>query len=521
VNIAMLLDLIADSFGDRVALTDSQGSLTYGELRQLARTAGSELADRGAATLAFADVSSRAVPTALFGAAWAGASYAPLNFRLPVEALRPQIDRLDRPRTVASSELSSRLDRPSVVSTPAWWQAVGPADDGADAGSTGAVAYPDEPERAAVILFTSGSSGSPKAALLSHDNLLSYVMETVEFAGSGDDEALILAAPPFHIAGVAAVLSSVYSGRRLLPLSGFTPEGWLELARGHDATHAFLVPTMLARIVQCVESDPGLGAPSLRSISYGGARLAAPILERALALFPDVQFVNAYGLTETSSTIAVLGPEEHRQAQVSAAPEIRRRLESVGRPLPGVEVTIVDESGAALPAGARGLIRVRGPQVSGEYLDSEPSVDGAGWLATGDVGLVDESGYLYVEGRADDVIIKGGENLSPTEIEDTLLRHGAVQAAAIVGIPDPEWGESVAAAVVLVAPRGEPVSDELIDELTEWVRQHLGSLKTPGRIVVVDELPATATGKVLRRVVRDQMIATGPTGEGRTLGQPN
>jgi acyl-CoA synthetase (AMP-forming)/AMP-acid ligase II len=517
VNIAMLLDLIADSFGDRAALTDSQGSLTYGELRQLARTAGSELADRGAATLAFADVSSRAVPTALFGAAWAGASYAPLNFRLPVEALRPQIDRLDRPRTVASSELSSLLDRPSVVSTPEWWQAVGPAGDG----STGAVAYPDEPERAAVILFTSGSSGSPKAALLSHDNLLSYVMETVEFAGSGDDEALILAAPPFHIAGVAAVLTSVYSGRRLLPLAGFSPEGWLELARDHAATHAFLVPTMLARIVHCVASDPGLGVPTLRSISYGGARLAAPTLERALDLFPDVQFVNAYGLTETSSTIAVLGPEEHRQAQVSEAPEIRRRLESVGRPLPGVEVAIVDESGAALPAGTRGLIRVRGPQVSGQYLDTEPSVDGAGWLATGDVGLVDESGYLYVEGRADDVIIRGGENLSPTEIEDTLLRHHAVQAAAIVGIPDPEWGESVAAAVVLPPSLGGPAPDGLSDELTEWVRHHLGSLKTPGRIVVLDELPTTATGKVLRRVVRDQMMATGPADDGRTLGQPN
>jgi long-chain acyl-CoA synthetase len=517
VNIAMLLDLIADSFGDRVALTDSEGPLTYGELRQLARTAGSELADHGAATLAFADVSSRAVPTALFGAAWVGASYAPLNFRLPVEALRPQIDRLDRPRTVGSLELSSQLDRPSVVSTPEWRKVVGSAADG----SAAAVAYPDEPERAAVILFTSGSSGSPKAALLSHDNLLSYVMETVEFAGSGDDEALILAAPPFHIAGVAAVLTSVYSGRRLLPLAGFSPEGWLELARGHGATHAFLVPTMLARIVHCVESDPGLGVPTLRSISYGGARLAAPILERALDLFPDVQFVNAYGLTETSSTIAVLGPEEHREAQVSAASEIRRRLESVGRPLPGVEVAIIDESGAALPAGARGLIRVRGPQVSGEYLDSEPSVDGAGWLTTGDVGLVDESGYLYVEGRADDVIIRGGENLSPTEIEDTLLRHDAVQAAAIVGIPDPEWGESVAAAVVLVAPAGEPAPDGLGDELTEWVRHHLGSLKAPARIVVVDELPTTATGKVLRRVVRDQMVAAGPADDGRTPGQPN
>lgn len=497
----MLLDLIADAFGDRTAMTAEGESLSYGQLRELARAAGNQLSARGAATLAFADVSSVAVPAALFGAAWAGASYAPLNFRLPVEALGPQIERLDRPYPVVSDALVSSLAAHSADPTGDWLSALGPVAEGKSD------SYPMEPERAAVILFTSGSSGSPKAALLSHDNLLSYVMETVEFAGADDDEALLLAAPPFHIAGVAAVLSSVYSGRRLLPLAGFTPEGWLDLARTEGATHAFVVPTMLTRIIHCLESDPGLDVPSLRSISYGGARLAAPVLERALELFPQVQFVNAYGLTETSSTIAVLGPEEHREAHTSTEPAIRRRLESVGRPLPGVEVAVFDESGESVPTGSKGAIRVRGPQVSGEYLDTAPTVDGGGWLTTGDVGFIDEQGYLFVEGRADDVIIKGGENLSPAEIEDVLLRHGAVVAVAVVGIPDPEWGESVAAAVVLAPSTDGTATGEITDELTVWVRQQLGSLKTPSRIVVWEDLPTTATGKLLRRVVRDQMVA--------------
>ena len=316
----------------------------------------------------------------------------------------------------------------------------------------------------------------------------------------------MLAAPPFHIAGVAAVLSSIYSGRRLLPLPAFTPEAWLELARDQGATHAFVVPTMLARIVQCMESDPELRVPTLRSVSYGGARMAAPILERALELFPDVGFVNAYGLTETSSTIAVLGPDDHRLALSSDDPDVRRRLESVGQPLPGVEVLVVGErTGAEVAVGTRGLIRVRGPQVSGEYLDTASGVDSGGWLVTGDVGFVDEHGYLFVEGRADDVIIKGGENLSPAEIEDTLLRHASVRAAVVVGVPHPEWGESVAAAVVLAPHVGEGGDEAVVEELTVWVRQSLGSLKTPSVIEVREELPTTATGKVLRRVVRDEL----------------
>jgi acyl-CoA synthetase (AMP-forming)/AMP-acid ligase II len=500
VNIAMLLDLVADTLGDRAALTDGGESFSYDQLRRLALAAAGELATAGSVTLAYADVSSAAVPTALFGAAWAGASYAPLNFRLPAESLRSQVTRLDRPSVVSSTELAGELTDPPATDRATWLERL----RSGDAGTSPDAGYEPEPERAAVILFTSGSSGTPKAALLGHDNLLSYVMDTVEFAGAGEDEALVLAAPPFHIAGVAAVLSSVYSGRRLLPLAGFSPEGWLELARDERATHAFVVPTMLARIVQCMESDPALRVPTLRSISYGGARMAAPILERALELFPDVDFVNAYGLTETSSTIAVLGPDDHRLALSSDDPEIRRRLESVGQPLPGVEVAVVQESGVPVPVGDRGLIRVRGPQVGGEYLDSATGVDLDGWLATGDIGFVDGSGYLFVEGRADDVIIKGGENLSPSEIEDALLRHRAVQAAVVVGVPHQEWGESVAAAVVLV-PHPDDTDEEIAEELAVWVRQSLGSLKTPSRIVVRDELPTTATGKLLRRVVRDEL----------------
>jgi len=500
LNIALLLDLAADTFGDRVALRSHDGDVTFEQLRDAARTIGTQLREAGATTLAYADASSCAVPAALFGAAWAGAAYAPLNFRLPAESLRAQIERLGTPFVVASERLCGDLgETVGAQEANAWFAAVRSADPVADGD------YEPEPDQPAVILFTSGTSGTPKAAILTHDNLLAYVMETIEFASADDDEANLLAAPPFHIAGVASVMTSLYSGRSIIPLASFSAESWLDHARSHAATHAFLVPTMLARIVQVMDADPSLRVPSLRALSYGGARMGAPILERALELFDDVAFVNAYGLTETSSTISVLGPDDHRAAFTSDDPLVRRRLESAGRPVPGIEVEIVDDQGEPVAQGTSGLIRLRGAQVSGHYLDTPSSVSESGWLLTGDVGFLDDDGYLFVEGRADDVIIKGGENLSPSEIEDALLRHPLVIAVTVVGIPDPDWGESVGAAVVIDDAAGERIEHDVRDELTDWVRGRLGSLKTPSRIDVLDELPTTATGKVLRREIRDRM----------------
>ena len=332
-----------------------------------------------------------------------------------------------------------------------------------------------------MLLFTSGTSATPKAAVLDHANLLSYVLNTVEFGAAGEDEATLLAVPPFHVAGVAAVLTSCYAGRRVVPLASFSAEAWLDVARREAVTHAFVVPTMLARIVALMEADGGARVPTLRTLSYGGARMPLPVLERALQLFPDTGFVNAYGLTETSSTVCVLGPDDHRAAFASADPAMRRRLGSVGTPVPGVEVAVVD-----------GEIRVRGAQVAAAGTD--------GWLRTGDRGLIDDDGYVFVEGRADDVIIRGGENISPAEVEDALLRHESVTAAAVAGVADEEWGERVGAMVVLL-----PGAQVTGDELAGFARELLGSLKAPEVVLVRDELPLTPTGKVLRRQVRIEL----------------
>ena len=224
-----------------------------------------------------------------------------------------------------------------------------------------------DPDESAVLLFTSGTTGPPTGAVLRHKHLVSYILSSVEFACAEENEAALVCVPPYHIAGIAAVLSSVYSGRHVVQMPNFSAETWIELAREHQVSTAFVVPTMLARIVDTMAGESSANMPHLRNLSYGGGKMPLSVIEKAMKLFPDTDFSNAYGLTETSSTICVLGPDEHRTADAATDPVLRRRLVSVGRPLPGVEIDVRDDEGRVLEAGERGEIYVRGEQVSGEY----------------------------------------------------------------------------------------------------------------------------------------------------------
>jgi long-chain acyl-CoA synthetase len=198
--------------------------------------------------------------------------------------------------------------------------------------------------------------------------------------------------------------------------------------------------------------------------------------------------------------VCLLTPDDHRAARGSTDPAVRRRLASVGRALPTVELEVRDGAGQALPPGQPGLIFVRGAQVGGEYRESGSQLDAAGWFATQDRGWVDAEGYVFLDGRADDVIVRGGENISPGEIEEALLAHAAVADAVVVGVPSDQWGEAVAAAVVL---RPGAVAD--VEVLQQWVRARLRSSRVPERIVFRSELPYNEMGKILRRIVRGEL----------------
>jgi len=491
MHTALLLDMAADAAPDRLALGGRADGLTFDEVRRRARAAAAWLAGQGGETVAFLGLNGWAMPVAVFASGLLGKPFAPLNYRLPNADLNKLLARTAPSVAIVDDDMLDRLAPApgvTVVSRSAFEAAcVGEASDDLP------WADPD----IAVLLFTSGTTGEPKAAILRHANLTSYVISTVEFLGAEDGEAALVSVPPYHIAGISAVLTGVYGGRRIVYLEAFTPEDWVDAAAAEEITHAMVVPTMLGAVLD-VLAKRGESLPALRALSYGGGRMPLPVIERAMELLPHVDFVNAYGLTETSSTIAVLGPDDHRMAIYSDDEAARRRLGSVGRPLPSLELEIRGPDGQVLGPNQSGEIYVRGEQVSGEYTHKK-AVQDDGWFATNDGGWMDEEGYLFVEGRLDDVIVRGGENISPGEIEDVLREHPGVADVAVLGVPDDHWGEKVAAAIVA---RGAPPTP---DDLAAWVKARLRSTKTPEVWAFRDALPYNDTGKLLRRQLKAEM----------------
>ncbi len=489
MRLTLLLDMAADGFGDRVVAGRRSGGITAAELARRSHSGAALVRERAASALVYLDVNGPAFPVALFAAARAGIPLVPLNYRLGQRQLDALLARHPKALGIAGPGALAHFERAGldVMTADAWLE-----QTGADRGEVSDACAGDG-DPVAVVIYTSGTTSEPKGVLLRHENLVSYVLESVEFASAGEEEAALVSVPPYHIAAVANVVTNLYAGRRTLVLEAFTPGQWLRTVREEEATSAMVVPTMLARIIDCEEDR---SVPSLRSLSYGGAPMPAALIERALREWHHVDFVNAYGLTETSSTVALLGPEDHRAALKSRDPAVRARLSSVGRPLPGIDLEIRGPGGEILGARQTGRICVRGGQVSAEYAGLGRVVDDRGFFDTRDDGYLDEEGYLFVSGRADDTIIRGAENIAPAEIEDVLLRHPAVLDAAVFGVPDQEWGQRIEAAVV---PR--PRADLDLADLRDFTMRALRSSKTPDRFWLLDALPRTETGKLLRRMV--------------------
>ncbi len=356
-----------------------------------------------------------------------------------------------------------------------------------------------------ILMYTAGTTGFPKGVMLTHRSFTVYVLDNVTPPDTDTVEKNILTVPLYHVAGIQAMMAAVYGGRTVVIERQFEPTEWMGLVQAEKVSRAMMVPTMLKQLIEHPKfKDYDLS--SLRVITYGAAPMPLEVIKKAIGVFTKVSFINAFGQTETASTITSLSPEDH---VITGATEAERekklkRLGSIGKPMPDVEMKIIDETGKDLPPGEVGEIVARGPRVMAGYWKDEEktkkTIDKDGWVHTGDMGYKDEDGYFFLAGRATDIIIRGGENISPEEVENVIFTHPKIDDVAVIGVADDEWGEVPKAICV---PK-EGCDDCTPEEIMELCRQKLASYKRPRSVIFVKELPRSSVGKVLKRVLRDE-----------------
>lgn len=356
-----------------------------------------------------------------------------------------------------------------------------------------------------ILIYTAGTTGFPKGVMLTHQSFSIYVLDNVSPPDPALEEKNILTVPLYHVAGIQAMMAAIYGGRTLVIERQFEPTEWMGLVEEEKISRAMMVPTMLKQIIDHPNfKDYDLS--SLKVITYGAAPMPLEVIKKAIRVFPNVSFINAFGQTETASTITALNPEDHVISGVTEEEREKKlkRLTSIGKPMADVEMKVVDEDNKELPLGKAGEIIARGPRVMvGYWKDEEKTkktIDKQGWVHTGDMGYKDEDGYFFLVGRATDIIIRGGENISPEEVENVIFAYPKINDVAVIGILDDEWGEIPKAICVLK----EGCEDCTPEEIMEHCRQNLASYKRPRSVVFVKELPRSSVGKLLKRVLREQ-----------------
>jgi acyl-CoA synthetase (AMP-forming)/AMP-acid ligase II len=510
MNTAEFLTISVSIVPEREALVCDGTRLTYLEVQERVNRLANALADLGVERghkVAIVALNSHRYIETYYACAKLGAVFVPLNYRAKREELTYMVNNAEASVFFVGErylELTAAI-RPELKGIRHFICY--------DARPQGMQSYEDvianyPPEEVfvevddsdpTVLMYTSGTTALPKGVVLTYLALSVYVTNTVEPASPDIHEVLLLSVPVYHVAGATAIMSSIWGGRTLVVLPQFEPHAWLEAVQRERVTHTFVVPTMLKRIMDEPDFDQyDLG--SLKLLAYGAALMPYEVIRKAVGIF-RCGLMNAYGQTESTSTLTYLGPEDHviEGTEEEKAKKLER-LKSVGRVMEDVEVAIMDPQGNFLPPGHEGEIVGRGARLMTGYWKREDEtaqtlVDG--WLHTGDVGWMDENGYLFITGRTKDVIIRGGENISPGEIETVLEQHPKVEEAAVIGVPDVDWGEEVKAIVVLKA--GQTATAE---EITQYCKQHLASFKAPKYVAFVDELPRNYLGKVLKTELR-------------------
>jgi len=348
-----------------------------------------------------------------------------------------------------------------------------------------------DPDAVLTLIYTSGTTGRPKGVMLTHANVLSNVHNFNYWMSYRESGVYLHVAPIFHIADFPAMFAAPAFGARQVTLPRFNAQTLCETIAKAKITHMVMVPTMINLLTQFPDINQ-YDLKSLEVLAYGGSPVAPEVIRRARAILPDIRLVQIYGLSETGF-LTGLRNQEH-------TPE---RLMSCGRACPGIDLQVVDEAGRSLPAGERGEVVARGANVMSGYWKNAGESSIAfrdGFFRTGDIGYQDTAGYLYLVDRIKDMIVTGGEKVFCSEVESVLYEHPAVLEAAVFGIPDPQWGETVMACVAL-----KPHCAVSEQELVQFCRDRLSPYKIPHRVEFSEtELPKSASGKILKRVLRER-----------------
>jgi acyl-CoA synthetase (AMP-forming)/AMP-acid ligase II len=447
-----------------------------------------------------------------FASVKTGAIFVPLNFRAKAEELSYMLKNAAVKILFAGkrylgmvNEILPQLETVKKVVYLEKIQAAGiEFEDLLEASSSEDMTEQIDDEDVTFLMYTSGTTGRPKGVPLRHSGFVSYILGNVEPANPDIEEKNLLTVPLYHVAGVQAMLAAVYGGRTLVLMRQFETEEWMRTVQEQKVTRAMLVPTMLKWIIDHPDFQ-NHDLSSLKVITYGAAPMPVEVIKTAIEKLPWVRFINAFGQTETASTITALGPEDH---VIQGSPEeiekkLQRLTSSIGKPLPDVEIKIVDAEGNALPHHQVGELMARGPRIMTGYWDDDVKtktvLTSDGWLHTGDQGWSDEDGYIYLSGREDDLIIRAGENISPEEIENVLCSFSKIEDAACIGIPDPDWGQEPRA--ILVLKEGMTASAE---EIIDFCKDKLAGFKRPKSIIFVDHLPRNQMGKLLKRELQEK-----------------
>jgi fatty-acyl-CoA synthase len=507
---ATLADVIrtqAQTRGDSVALLFEGRSTDFKTLDQNSSRVGNGLIALGIKPderIAYLGKNSDIFIELLLGAVKAKAVMAPVNWRLAAPEIAVIVEDCQAPILFVGPEFveQARGLQPQLAGVRIFMTTEGGASEWPDFRQWRDAQSDVDPgltigkNDIAIQLYTSGTTGRPKGAMLSHDNFLSLLrigmVETPDWNRWTEDDVSLVAMPVFHIAGVGWAVFGLYHGAKSVIMREFDPTKVLDFFEQFGITKLFLVPAAMQFIVRQPRVRE-MDFSKLRYILYGASPIPAALLKECIDVF-GCGFVQMYGMTETTGTIVVLAPEDHVEG--------RDCMRSAGRPLPGIEIAILDANGEQLDVGEVGEIATRSSSNMAGYWNmpeaSARTLGADNWLRTGDAGYLDKDGYLYIHDRIKDMIISGGENVYPAEVESAICDHPDVAEVAVVGVPDDTWGEAVKAVVVL-----KPGKEVSAADLIGFTRQRIAGFKSPKSIDFIAALPRNASGKILRRHLRD------------------